>query len=205
MPKVSEQYKEEKRALVLQSAMSCFAQKGYAATSIDDIVKTAKMSKGAIYNYFKSKEEIFLTILDARMSDMENALDEMFAGVTTATEKVSRLIRNYIRLPNAPEARMWVLIQLEFELYVTRHQELRFIPEKSEAFLQEIYGRIIREGIESGEFHPDLNHKAATHLFWMIRDGIAVHMSLMFREGLPYEPFLEGAESMLLSFLKNNK
>lgn len=203
MPKVSEQYKEEKRALVLQSAMSCFAQKGYATTSIDDIVRQAKMSKGAIYNYFKSKEEIFLTILYARMAAMETRLDEMFAGVTTATEKISRLIRNYIQLPNAPEARMWVLIQLEFELYVTRHPALSFIPEKSEAFLHDIYANIIREGIENGEFHPDLNLKVATHLFWMIRDGIAIHTSLMFRQDLPYEHFLQGAESMLLNFLKN--
>lgn len=64
MPKISETKRIERKQLILDNALELFAEKGYFPTSIDDIVKRAGISKGLIYTYFKSKEEIFLDIAD---------------------------------------------------------------------------------------------------------------------------------------------
>lgn len=64
MPKISESKRIERKQLILDKALEVFAEKGYCSTSVDDIVKKAGISKGLIYTYFKSKEDIFLDIAD---------------------------------------------------------------------------------------------------------------------------------------------
>ena len=64
MPKVSRQYQESRRNQIIDAAVKCFAQKGFHQTSMQDIVSESGFSPGAIYLYFKSKEEIIKTVAD---------------------------------------------------------------------------------------------------------------------------------------------
>ena len=52
------------RERLLESAKILFSQKGYYATSVEDIVESAGFSKGAFYFYFKSKEELFKSLVE---------------------------------------------------------------------------------------------------------------------------------------------
>jgi AcrR family transcriptional regulator len=56
--------KEEKKNRILDAAYEVFVGKGYSDTTIDDIVKKSKMSKGAIYHYYNSKKTLFLALID---------------------------------------------------------------------------------------------------------------------------------------------
>ncbi|MAQ43160.1 MAG: hypothetical protein CMG25_01555 [Candidatus Marinimicrobia bacterium] len=56
--------KEEKKSKILDAAYSVFVGKGYSDTTMDDIVKESKMSKGAIYHYYSSKKDLFLSLID---------------------------------------------------------------------------------------------------------------------------------------------
>ncbi len=65
-PRTKEQYKairREKEALIIDSALELFAEKGYHTTSISHIAQKAGISKGLIYNYFDSKESLLVRIL----------------------------------------------------------------------------------------------------------------------------------------------
>ncbi|MEM4391818.1 MAG: helix-turn-helix domain-containing protein, partial [Candidatus Nitrosotenuis sp.] len=59
MPKVSDEYKTKVKNLIYHAALKNFAKTGYANTKMEDIAKTAKVSKGTLYLYFQSKEELF--------------------------------------------------------------------------------------------------------------------------------------------------
>ncbi|WML33711.1 TetR/AcrR family transcriptional regulator [Clostridium sp. OS1-26] len=91
-PKISEESKTQKKSYIIGNAMKLFSQKGFVETSMEDIVKATGMSKGGIYNYFKSKEEIFLAIAEDRFNK-RHRLIENFEKSTTSTEKV----KNYIQ------------------------------------------------------------------------------------------------------------
>ncbi len=69
-PRVSadrrEQYLEERRAQILDAAIEVFGNKGLDVATVDEIAQAAGISKGTIYLYFKSKNEIFDTILAER-------------------------------------------------------------------------------------------------------------------------------------------
>jgi AcrR family transcriptional regulator len=66
MPKVSREYQEMRQNQIIEAAIECFSEKGFHQTSMQDIVDKSDLSPGAIYLYFKSKDEIIKTIADIR-------------------------------------------------------------------------------------------------------------------------------------------
>jgi AcrR family transcriptional regulator len=72
-PRTSRQFeeiREEKRGQILFAAVECFATTGYHAVSISDLAKHAGISKGLMYNYFSSKEELLKSIFREIMTEM---------------------------------------------------------------------------------------------------------------------------------------
>ena len=66
MPRTKEQFekiREETRAKILNTALELFAKKGYSNTSISEIAKSAKISKGLAYNYFESKQKLMEEVI----------------------------------------------------------------------------------------------------------------------------------------------
>jgi AcrR family transcriptional regulator len=62
MPKVSEEHKTKVKETIMKAAIKNFSKTGYAITKMDDIAKTADVSKGTVYLYFQSKEDLFESI-----------------------------------------------------------------------------------------------------------------------------------------------
>src|SRR5258708_12818157 len=71
MPKTSAAAKEARRTQILDAAVRCFAQTGYYATTIEDVVRETGLSRGALYLYFPSKEALYLAISDRCNSAMQ--------------------------------------------------------------------------------------------------------------------------------------
>ena len=72
-PRTSDQFeeiRESKRRQILYAAIECFATSGYHAVSISDLAKHAGISKGLMYNYFSSKEDLLKTIFREVMEEM---------------------------------------------------------------------------------------------------------------------------------------
>jgi len=83
------------RERLLETAIGIFAEKGYAGTSVREIVEQAGVSKPVLYYYFKSKEGLFLAILDMA----ENLQKDLLAGVLKSTGNVlDRLLILYRRV-----------------------------------------------------------------------------------------------------------
>ena len=74
MPKVSEAHLEARRQQILDAAVSCFAERGFHATSMRDICKQAKLSAGAVYRYFPSKEDLIAGMVAAEIEPMLDTL-----------------------------------------------------------------------------------------------------------------------------------
>lgn len=64
MPKVSEEHAAARREQILSAAQRCFARKGFHATSMNDVFAQAGLSAGAVYSYFKSKDEIIVAMAE---------------------------------------------------------------------------------------------------------------------------------------------
>ena len=68
---------EDKQQQVLQAAIDEFSENGFNGTSINKVAKRANISIGAMYSYFESKEDLFLTIVERMFCVLENAIKEV--------------------------------------------------------------------------------------------------------------------------------
>ncbi len=83
-PRTEKQYEEirqEKKALIMETAIELFAKKGYHSTSVSMIAKSAGISKGLMYNYFDSKEELLKQILNLGFEEMMKIMDPNKDGI----------------------------------------------------------------------------------------------------------------------------
>ena len=75
-----QEYARATRRALLKSAERAFARRGYAATSIEDIVKSARVTRGALYHHFSSKQEIFVAVLEDLLQAQMTRVGEAVAA-----------------------------------------------------------------------------------------------------------------------------
>jgi len=79
-PKVTSQHREEIRVRILQSAVDRFSKNGFDRTKMDEISSSADVSKGTLYNYFNSKEDLFHALCDDSLELLKIQLDKLFTS-----------------------------------------------------------------------------------------------------------------------------
>jgi AcrR family transcriptional regulator len=88
-PRTEKQFeamREAKRGLIMQHALELFASRGFESTSIGDIAEQAGISKGLLYHYFESKEELLLSILHQGFDEMLAVFDPNKDGILETDE-----------------------------------------------------------------------------------------------------------------------
>ena len=78
---------------ILDAAIDVFAQKGFHDTRVDEIVDVSKTSKGAVYFYFPSKQDIFLAIIDKFAGLLEDRLKSAINQEASGVERVSAALQ----------------------------------------------------------------------------------------------------------------
>lgn len=91
-----EQIRQEKKKLIMDTALELFAENGFHATSISQITKKAGISKGLIYNYFESKNEILQEITRSAFENIYSNFDLDKDGILTKEEFIT-FIRSSFR------------------------------------------------------------------------------------------------------------
>jgi AcrR family transcriptional regulator len=91
--------REETRRKILESAAQVFSEKGFYGAVVDDIVKASGTSKGAVYFYFESKEQIFLSLVEDFVSriahDIQLAVHRSRGLVGQVEATVATLVRSF--------------------------------------------------------------------------------------------------------------
>ena len=91
-----ERQKTMNRREILEAAKRVFAQKGFAATTIDEIAQEAEFSKGAMYGYFEGKEDLFFSLIQEKMDDIEERLREVVESSDDPETKIKDLIETHL-------------------------------------------------------------------------------------------------------------
>lgn len=90
-PEENERIRQAARAQILTHAMGLFLAKGYHATSIDDVAREAKVSKGLLYHYFAGKENLLAAMVAVRLDELR-AVMETAAGHATPAAQIRHVI-----------------------------------------------------------------------------------------------------------------
>lgn len=137
---------EQTKADILDKARTLFSNKGYAATSMDDICNATGRSIGNIYYYFKSKEDLFLNLAEQTYVEMQHNMEVFFSKYKTVTEKLyvyGDFLASVERPLNSVEREFLSKVGIESEA------GKRFLTVLTPAFDE--FKKHISEGIAKGE------------------------------------------------------
>lgn len=95
-----EREKEQRREDILDAATRVFFEKGLATATMDDIAETAELSKGTLYLYYKSKEDLYLTVMMRGMQLLYDAFSEVANAGHSPAKMLSRLSEAYLNYFN---------------------------------------------------------------------------------------------------------
>jgi AcrR family transcriptional regulator len=157
MPKVSEEHKEARREQILAGAQRAFARHGYEGATVNRLEEETGLSRGAIFNYFESKQALFIALV-WRSSDrfVDIWLEQGYRALLDAITH---------------EDPAWLSVQFEAARRVRTddrfREELARLDEDGEARRQSRYARL------RGATRDDLPIEVITQLLGMLANGVA--------------------------------
>ena len=152
-----EQQKEEKNKALIDAALAVFSRVGFAAAKMDDVAREAGVSKGTVYLYFDSKEQLFEEMVKANMAPLMTEIAENLARPSiSATERLKAHMKFfYTKILNTNRRQIMRLIMAEGPNF----------PHLAEFYHSNVLSRgqavikaIIQQGIDSGEFRDLRGH-----------------------------------------------
>jgi AcrR family transcriptional regulator len=153
MPRVTVAHEQEVKRRIVRGALQVFAEKGFHRATIQDVVRETGLSVGAIYTYFKTKEELFYQSCDLSSEEGFVAYAELLAGDRPVVEKVAIAIRLFLdeidRLGEAPGFGR-LLVQAWAE--AADEPPVRAMLTRRREQLASLGRLIVGEGIARGEF-----------------------------------------------------
>lgn len=152
MPRSSEQFEQirnEKKNLILQTALELFAENGFHATSISQIAKKASISKGLAYNYFESKFDILKEIITSGFDEFFGNIDLNSDSEVSDEEFYSFIRKSFELVKQNP--RYWKLYySLMFQPVVTEQLSKEYM-ERSKPVMAMMYNFIVAKGSRDPE------------------------------------------------------
>ena len=125
-PAENERIRRATREQILKVTRELFFTKGYYATSIDDVAKTAQISKGLMYHYFKGKEELLAALVDSRIDDLLLVMNAAVAK-KTPIEQIRQIIEGALedvrRQPEAFRFELNLLTQPELDPVAAKYSQ----------------------------------------------------------------------------------
>jgi AcrR family transcriptional regulator len=165
--------KEARPQELLDAALALFVQKGFAATRAEEVAASAGVSKGTLYLYFPSKEDLLKAVIAHNLSERIAAGAEKAADFTGSSVDLLRtlLCDWWEQAYDSPAGAV-------FKLVIT---EVRNFPEIAEFYIREVaeparqlIGGIVQRGIDAGEFRP-VDPSVAVHSLVLPLIMICVH------------------------------
>jgi TetR/AcrR family fatty acid metabolism transcriptional regulator len=151
-----------------------FARNGFHATRVSEVAKAAGVADGTIYLYFKSKEELLVSLFEDRVHKLLGFMHEELPKVPTAAAKLRRVIEIQLGLLEGER-------DLAEVITIILRQSTKLMKEYAAPhFLEylDAISRIVTEGQQRGELRRDVSPHLVARMTWGAIDGIAMTWAL---------------------------
>jgi len=150
------------REEILSAAEKVFAAKGFFSTTMSDIAREAEFGTGSLYKYFKSKEDLYFTLIDEKVEEINGPVKAELSQKTPAVERIKKVLSLQFEFfeRNRDFFRIYTSERSRFE-WTVKDELGKDLHEKMVAYIHLLAG-VMRQGIEKGELKPldpmDLAH-----------------------------------------------
>jgi TetR/AcrR family fatty acid metabolism transcriptional regulator len=159
----------DKHQQIIDAAVRVFARNGYYNSRVSDIAKEAGIASGTIYLYFKTKDEILVTLFREKMAEFVATVRKAIAAEPDAVAKLRRLIRLHFKLLEE-HSEMAEVVQVELR------QGQKFFRGASANEVSgyfDLISSVLEEGMAAGLFRDDLPVKTVRKVLFGAMDQMA--------------------------------
>ena len=169
MPKVVPEYLEQRRQQILDAAAACFARHGFHQTTMKDICEETALSPGAVYRYFRGKDEIIEAMCErGYLEDVEKIRGSMERGGTL--DVFDELIRLYF----VPVPSELCALNLELTAESRRNEYIREFRQRGAREVRAQLAEIVRRAQTRGEVDPTLDAEAVGRVMAALYQGLLI-------------------------------
>jgi AcrR family transcriptional regulator len=192
-----QQRSEETRTKIMDAAIKLFSTRGYNKASVDDICQEAGISKGAFYHHFKSKQALFLALLDGWLQFVDNSIEATKDKPVPETFMLMTQAFPYIFETAGDNLPMF----LEFWLQASRDKNIWEASIAPYRRYHKYFTSLIKKGVEEGSF-VEVDPELASRMIVSTAMGLLLQ-SLLDPKGADWEKVSRESTNMLVSSLLN--
>ena len=148
---------------IFETSMKVFAEKGYEATSIEEITATVGVAKGTLYYHFSSKEEIFNFLVEEGIKLLQNSIDIKTAKRNNYIDKIKAIVLIQIKIVSKYEDIITILLS---QFWGNENRNKRCQNQVFE-YIDKIE-KIVQEGIQKGEIKKGDPRIIASEIYGLI-------------------------------------
>lgn len=184
-------YKEEAKRTIVETAAAIFAEKGLHETTMDHVAEKLGVSKGAVYQYFPTKDALFQELCGTASKKVEETLRTHFSGGTVREAAESYIDAELDRMDQG------LMIMFEAIAECPRNAAVKKVMRGNYATISDVLAHFL-EGLKTeGRLRKDLDTRSAAKFLIALRHGVLVSRV----QGLPREEakqvWLKGFDSLL--------
>ncbi|WKZ50600.1 MAG: TetR/AcrR family transcriptional regulator [Anaerolineales bacterium] len=190
-----QQRSEETRTRILEAAVKQFSINGYNAASVDNICEQAGVSKGAFYHHFKTKQDVFLALLDGWLQTFDQAIEASRGRPMPETFQMMTEYFPYIFESASENLPMF----LEFLQQASRDEKVWQASVAPYRRYHRHFAALIKKGIAEGSF-VDVNPDLAARLIVSTAMGLLLQ-SLLDPEGAKWDKVARDTVQLMMTSL----
>jgi AcrR family transcriptional regulator len=194
VPKVSAEHLAARRQQILDAARTCFARDGFHQTSMQDVIKAANLSVGAVYRYFPSKNDLIAAIAGQMMDELSKLFDALAAETPPPTiDAVMQRASDFALANSGPDGVLRMAIQIWSESL--RDPALAEFVASVYRRLRDMLVALAQRAVANGTLPADADPLAVGSVLFALMPGYAVQRVLL--DEPPHEVFQAGLRTLL--------
>lgn len=193
--------KEDRPAEITQAALAAFAKNGYAATRVDEVAKRAGVSKGLLYLYFKTKEDLFKAVIRSFLSPRIDALISNIEETELSAEEFVRgpFLEFATSLPKSPAK---ILVRLMIAEGPKHPDLIAWYWDNVVSRALDALRTLIKRGVDNGEFRKSALDEFPQLLITPIFFSMVWTLLFQPHTDLDTDRFIEAHVEMVLDSVK---
>lgn len=191
MPKVVAGYKEEAKRAILEAAIQVFGSKGYQGATMEDVAKKLGVSKGAVYQYFPSKDVLFLELCGGVAKKVEDMLRTNFVGASLKESAKRMMDLEFERM----ERREMLMFEALAE--APRNKALEKVMRDNYSASQKVLADFLEGLKRQGRLKKEVDSVKAARFLMALRSGVLVSALQGLDKDEAKRVWVEGLDSIL--------
>ena len=156
---------------IFETSMKLFAEKGYDATSIEEITATVGVAKGTLYYHFSSKEEIFNFLIEEGVKLLQNSIDIKTAKLDNYIDKIKSVILIQIKIVSKYEDFITILLSQFYGKEARNQMCQKYVYE----YIDKIE-KIVDDGMKAGQIKKGNPKVIASEIYALIASTLVYKM-----------------------------